>query len=74
MSTPIWEGVYKSFRDAPSSGPGFSGERWIQNSLEKINSVRQDAEKNGTVLSVPQYRESLLPFVAAVVLHESEGL
>jgi len=43
MSKPIWEGVYKSFRDAPSSGPGFSGERWIQNSLEKINAVRQDA-------------------------------
>jgi putative methyltransferase (TIGR04325 family) len=74
MSKPIWEGVYKSFRDAPSSGPGFTGERWIQNSLEKINAVRQDAQKKGTVSSVTQYRESLLPFVAAIVLNEFEGV
>ena len=74
MSKPIWEGVYKSFRDAPSSGPGFTGERWIQNSLEKINAVRQDAQEKGTVLSVTQYRESLLPFVAAIVLNEFEGV
>jgi putative methyltransferase (TIGR04325 family) len=74
MSKPVWEGVYKSFKDAPSSGPGFSGERWIQNSLDKIDAVRQDAQKKGTVLSVTQYRESLLPLVAANVLDEFEGV
>ena len=74
MSKPIWQGVYKSFKDAPSSGPGFSGERWIQNALEKINAARQDTQKKGTVLSVTQYRESLLPLVAAIVLNAFEGV
>jgi putative methyltransferase (TIGR04325 family) len=74
MSKPIWQGVYKSFKDAPSSGPGFNGERWIQNALEKINAARQDAQKKGTVLSVTQYRESLLPLVAAIVMNAFEGL
>jgi len=74
MSKPIWEGVHKSFKDAPSSGPGFSGERWIQSSLKKIHALRQDAEKNGTVLSVTQYRESLPPLMAAIVFNEFEGV
>lgn len=74
MSKIIWEGVYKSFKDAPASGPGFSGEKWIQNSLEKINAVRQDASKKGTVLSTTQYRESLLPPVAAIALNELAGV
>jgi putative methyltransferase (TIGR04325 family) len=74
MSKTIWEGVYKTFKDAPSSGAGFSGERWVQSSLEKINAVRQDAQKKGTVLSVTQYRASLLPLVAAIALNELKGV
>jgi putative methyltransferase (TIGR04325 family) len=74
MSKPIWEGVYKTFKDVPSLGAGFSGERWIQNSLEKINAVRKDAQRKGTVSSVTQYRASLLPLVAAIVLHDFENV
>ena len=74
MSKIIWEGVYKSFKDAPASGPGFSGEKWIQNSLEKINAVRQGASKKGTVLSTTQYRESLLPLVAAIAFNDLAGV
>jgi putative methyltransferase (TIGR04325 family) len=72
MSKPIWEGVYKSFKDAPASGPGFGGEKWIQSALEKINAVRQECQKKGTVLPVTQYRESLLPLVAAIVRNASD--
>jgi hypothetical protein len=68
MSEPIWEGVYKSFRDAPPPGPGFSGGRWIQSSLKNLHAVRLDKERRGTVLSVTQYRESLLALVATIVL------
>jgi putative methyltransferase (TIGR04325 family) len=71
MSKPIWQGVYKSFKDARSSGPGFSGKEWIESSLKKISALRQDTEKKGTVQSVTQYRESLLPFLAALVLNGS---
>jgi putative methyltransferase (TIGR04325 family) len=74
MSKPIWEGVYKSFKDVSASGPGFSGEKWIQSSFKKIRALRQDAKQKGSVLTVTQYRESLLPLVAAIVLHEFESV
>ena len=36
MKVPIWDGVYENFKEVPAIGPGFRGERWIRNSLEKI--------------------------------------
>lgn len=74
MTKPIWEGVYPSFRETPSSGPGFNEDKWIRGSLEKIRAVRRESARKMTVSPVTQYRESLLPFLAAVVFHESGGV
>ena len=29
----VWEGVYRSFDDAPAAGPGFDGDIWLERSL-----------------------------------------
>jgi putative methyltransferase (TIGR04325 family) len=39
FSGPIWEGVYNSFSEAPSSGLGFSGFEWIWRQTEKIPTI-----------------------------------
>jgi putative methyltransferase (TIGR04325 family) len=64
---PIWEGVYESFRDVPSSGPGFDGETWIANSLTKLADLRAEAERCAPLPPPANHRECLLPILAAVV-------
>jgi hypothetical protein len=39
----IWEGVYSSFKEAPTSGKGFAGEKWIADSLKKIARFKEQA-------------------------------
>lgn len=56
----IFSGVYKSFADAPSSGLGFSGDRWIESSkakLERLVSGKEEA----------LIYQNLLPFLVALV-------
>ena len=70
MKGPIWEGVYESFKEVPAAGPGFRGEEWIKNSLEKIKTLRDAANENKTVPTVTSYRESLLPAITSTVYKE----
>lgn len=70
MKGPIWEGVYESFKEVPAIGPGFRGEEWIKNSLEKIKTLRDAANENKTVPTVTSYRESILPVIASTVYKE----
>ncbi|MHC4560179.1 MAG: methyltransferase, TIGR04325 family [Planctomycetota bacterium] len=70
MKEFIWNGVYSSFKEVPAEGPGFKGEKWLNNSLKKITALRNAAKENTSVPSVTKYRESLLPVVASMVYNE----
>lgn len=73
-SQPIWEGIYSSFREVPAEGPGFDGEAWITNSLKKMEEMRKHAQ-NGAALPPPSnYREGLLPLLAALTCRENKRL
>jgi len=68
---PIWEGVYRSFSEVPAEGPGFDGETWISNSLKRIAAVREEAERNVLLPPASNYREGLLPLLAALGYNEN---
>jgi putative methyltransferase (TIGR04325 family) len=71
---PIWEGVYSSFGEVPVVGPGFDGDMWIVNSLKKIKLLQEEAENNAPLSPTSNYREALLPLLAAFVYHENKEL
>jgi len=65
---PIWDGVYSSFSEVPVTGPGFDGETWVNNSLKKIVALREKALESSPLPPVSNYREALLPLLAALIL------
>lgn len=69
---PIWEGVYDSFSEVPAIGPGFDGETWIDNSLNKITALQEEAAKNVPLPPVSNYREALLPLLASLVYNQQQ--
>jgi putative methyltransferase (TIGR04325 family) len=71
---PIWEGVYHSFSEVPVVGDGFDGEKWIDSSLKKITALRSEAEKNAPLPPTSNYREALLPLLAALAYHEQSSV
>jgi len=68
---PVWEGVYSNFREVPVVGPGFDSETWIANSLKKIAAVREEAARSAPLPTPANYREALLPLLAAMVRMET---
>lgn len=70
MKDPIWEGIYESFKEVPTIGPGFKGEEWIKNSLKKIRALRDAANENKTIPAVTSYGDSLLPVITSTVYRE----
>lgn len=70
---PIWEGVYESFQEVPSMGPGFNGRTWVENSLSKIRTLHQAANEKKTIPAVTKYSNSLLPLVTCMVHDESRS-
>lgn len=70
----IWEGVYHHFSDVPVEGPGFDGETWIANSLKKMEALREDLERNVPLPPPGNYREGLLPLLAALTYREQKKL
>ena len=72
MIEHIWEGVYGSFKEVPATGPGFFGETWKKNSLQKINALLEEAELRKTIPAVVAYNASLLPMLTAVVSENSD--
>jgi len=71
---PIWEGVYHSFSEVPVVGDGFDGEKWIDSSLRKITALRDEAEKNAPLPPTSNYREALLPLLAALAYNEQSSV
>jgi putative methyltransferase (TIGR04325 family) len=67
MKSPIWEGVYNRFQDAPVAGPGFEDKIWIKKSLKKAESLRDVKKEDPPVPKVTKNRETLLAVVAGIV-------
>ncbi len=63
----IWEGVYKRFSDVPTIGFGFDGQKWIVNSIMKMEALRQDTKSNTPLPPPSSYREGLLPLLTSLV-------
>ena len=63
----IWEGIYKSFKDAPAKGPGFSGHTWNKRSLDNMALILKTAKEKKIVPEFVIYRENLLPIVTALI-------
>lgn len=40
MKRPIWEGIYPHLDEVPAKGPGFSGSRWLEQSLQQAREKR----------------------------------
>jgi putative methyltransferase (TIGR04325 family) len=68
---PIWEGVYSSFSEVPVTGPGFDGDAWVNNSLKKISALREQAQKNAPLPPLSNYRQALLPLLAAIIYQQN---
>jgi putative methyltransferase (TIGR04325 family) len=74
MIEHIWEGIYSNFSEVPFKGGGFRSNKWVENSLRKIELIRAGAECEGFTPKVPGFRESLLPVLAAIVYSETGKL
>ncbi|WP_458760230.1 methyltransferase, TIGR04325 family [Afipia sp. TerB] len=62
----VWEGIYRSFAEAPASGPGFSGERWRKAS-EKLALQTLEDERAGRPIDFSLcQRNAVLPAVVAM--------
>ena len=62
-----WEGVFASFNEAPTEGPGFSGDRWRQASLALAkDTLAKEASGEPLDFSLTQ-RNAVLPGVAATL-------
>jgi putative methyltransferase (TIGR04325 family) len=72
MSLEIWEGVYSSFREAPSGGAGFSSPTWSEKSLARLRELR--APEAAAVPQAVAYSSTLLHAVAALTLAETPRL
>ncbi len=70
----IWEGVYKGFDEAPVIGEGFKSQRWVNQSLEKVTSLIEQARSSASVPSTVVHRDNLLPFLASLLSHGSEKI
>ncbi len=65
MSITVWEGIYNSFREAPFIGDGFHGNLWINKSLEKITTIKNDFYEKGYSFST--CRNFVLPVLASML-------
>lgn len=72
MSFTIWEGTYRSFREVPSGGAGFSSRDWSQKSLARLRELR--APETAAVPQAVAYSSTLLHAVAALALAEKPSL
>ncbi len=71
MNKNIWEGIYKSFKEAPVVGKGFNSDQWIRSSRKKALKLLANLKRKKTIPEVVAYRTSLLPFLAALMNSKS---
>lgn len=72
----IWEGIYRSFKDAAADavGPGFSGDRYLTRSLNAANECLAALDASRPIPQFHKQRSNLLPVAAAMLLEESGRL
>jgi putative methyltransferase (TIGR04325 family) len=70
----IWDGVYGSFNETPTTGEGFRSQRWVNQSLKKVTSLLEQAKDSSSVPSTVVHRDNLLPFLASLISHGSERI
>jgi putative methyltransferase (TIGR04325 family) len=68
----VWEGVYRSFAEAPAVGPGFDGDVWRERSRKAALEAMTQLETGASMDYSSRQRNALLPVIAATVLHERE--
>jgi len=67
----VWSGVYRSFAEVPSFGPGFDGEDWIRGLAEARRAAERSLSSTGQAGSFNE--NDLLAQLAALVAIESQG-
>lgn len=71
MDITIWEGIYKDFQENPSLGGGFDGDTWINNLSKKLSKILDDSKKKKIIPEIVAYKDSLLPFLVAIIVQRS---
>ena len=67
MIDQIWDGVYNNFKEVPTVGDVFSGDKWETNCHTKLLELLDQADNNSTIPSVVAYYSSLLPMLAGLL-------
>lgn len=70
----VWEGIYPSFALAPAVGPGFSGLRWKEASLQLARETLDKAARGAALDYSLLQRNAVLPSVVAGLLSRESGL
>ncbi len=66
----VWDGIYGSFAEAPSVGPGFDGSVWRDRSLQAAREALEQAQTGQPLDYALRQRNALLPTLAATILVE----
>lgn len=69
----LWEGIYPSHREVPSSGSQFDGDVWIQKTRKYTHGILAASKEQGTIPTQVTGEHMLLPLLAALVCKESNG-
>jgi putative methyltransferase (TIGR04325 family) len=68
----IWEGVYRSFAEAPAKGAGFLGEVWLDRSLRTARAALDDRRIGRGLDPSLRQRNAILPPLLATLLGEGK--
>ena len=67
----IWEGVYRTFAEAPTVGPGFSGPEHRRRALESAKEAIDSVKRGVTIRRFLTQRTTMLPPLVANALNAS---
>ncbi len=68
----VWEGVYRSFAEAPAVGPGFQGPRWRERSIAAARETLARAKAQEPIDYALRQRNAVLPPLVAALLAGQE--
>jgi putative methyltransferase (TIGR04325 family) len=64
----IWEGVYRSFAEAPANGPGFDGSTWRERSVQAAHDALACLPTREPLDYALRQRNAVLPTLTAAIL------
>jgi putative methyltransferase (TIGR04325 family) len=70
----IWEGIFSSFAEAGTCGPGFEGDIWRERSVQVARECLKCLERGEPIDYSMSQRNALLPVVAAMILSRQERM